>query len=297
MAFNQLTLQIEDILQADFVPDAFLKVNTNFVEIQSTLEDLINTLEIDIANKKIGTETPINLLRTENIVIKAGTLLYQTSVGSQVASLVLNGSNESVFNVDHLIVDSDLSVATINSSGNTTLTQLIVNSTSVLNGKVTFTPTPAYTPQIVQISLIYNSSTNFAEGEIVLTNSSRKHSYLELVCDASTYSAGAFNPLINGVKIKITLHTTTPPADGSEITLAFYRLVSGSTDVTTTYASLSKPINLIPNTLLAIQENTPGTLGTPIRFQNVALKSNITFAKMTFSAQSRLIIIASNSMI
>ena len=297
MAFTALTLQIENILQTDFVPDAFTKVDNNFLEIQSNFEDLINNLQIDISNKKIGTETPIQLLRTENIILKAGSLLYQTSTGTQVAALTLNSSNESVLNVDHLVVDTDMSIGNITASGTTTLNQLSVASTAALNGKVTMTPSPAYVPQVVQVQLTYNSSTNYAEGEIILTNSSRKHSYLELLCDASTYSAGAFNPLINGIKIKITMHVSTPPADGTELTLALYRVANGSTDVTTTWAALNKPIDLLPNTLLAIQENTPGTLSTPIQFANVALKSNITFAKMTFSSQQRLIIVASKNMI
>lgn len=297
MAFTQLTLQIDTIMQSDFVPDAFTKANSNFVEIQSIVEDLVNQLEIDLTNKKIGTDNPINLLRTENIILKGGTLVYQSSVGTQVASLTLNGSNESIFNVDHLVIDSSITTASISASGLSAITNLTVSGTSAFSGKSTFTISPAYTPQTVPVELVYNTSTNYAEGEIILTNSSRKHSYLELVCDAATYSAGAFNPLINGIKLKITLHVSTPPVDGSELMLALYRLVSGSTNITATYAALSKPMDLIPNSLLAIQDNAPGTLGSPIRFENVGLRSNITFAKNTFNSQSRLIIISSKNMI
>jgi len=296
MAFSELNLQIEEILQTDFVPDAFVKVNTNFVEIQSNFEDLINNFEIDIANKKIGTDNPIALVRTENIVLKAGSLLFQTSVGSQVASLELDSSNESVFTVDHLISNIDFSAADISASGTVNLVDLIASGTSTLQGKVTMTQSPAYIPQTVQVQLTYNTGTNYAEGEITLTNSSRKHSYLELLTDATTYSAGAFNPLINGIKITVKIHASTPPVDGTELTLFLYRIASGSTNVTTTYAGLDVPIDLIPYSTLAIQDNTPGTLGTPIQFKPVALKSNITFAKITFSSQPRLIIIAEKNM-
>lgn len=297
MAFTQLNLQIDDILQTDFIPDAFSKSNANFLELQSNFEDLINNFEIDLANMKIGTENPIALIRTQDAIIKAGSLIYQTAVGTQVASLTLDSSNESVFNVDHLIVDEDLTVADITASGTVTLANLIASQAATFNGKVTMVPAPAYTPQIVPVALVYNSSTNYAEGEIVLTNTSRKVSYLELVCDAATYNGGSFNPLINGIKLTLKLHATAAPVDGSENTLALYRVASGSTDVTTTWAAANKQIDILPDVTLAIQENTPGTLSSPIRFQNVAFKSNVTFAKMTFGSQARLIIVAEKNMI
>lgn len=297
MAFTILTLQIDDILSADFIPDAFTKVNSNFLELQSNFEDLVNNFQIDLANKKIGSDDPISLLRTNNAIIKAGTLIYQTSVGTQVGSLTLNASNESVFNADHLVIDKDMSITDITASGTTSLAALSASGPIAFTGKVTMTPSPAYTPQTVPVNLVWNSSTNYAEGEIILTNTSRKHSYLELVCDAGTYSGGTFNPLINGIRLTVKMHATAPPVDGTEVMLAFYRVVNGSTDVTTSWASVNKPIDLLPNTDVAIQDNTPGALVTPIRFQSVSLKSNITFAKNTFSSQVRLIVVAEKNMI
>ena len=63
MAFTNINMQIDDVLDSDFIPDAYTKLNTNFVEVQSTIEDLINNLQIDVANKTIGTTLPVSYIR------------------------------------------------------------------------------------------------------------------------------------------------------------------------------------------------------------------------------------------
>jgi hypothetical protein len=296
MAFTPITLQIEEILQTDFVPDGFTKSNANFQELQTNHEELINDLEIDVANKKIGTDNPISLIKTENAVIKGGSLLIQTAAGAQIGSLTINVSNETVLNVDHLVIDSDLTIADITASGSTSLVDLAVSGPAAFTGKVTVTPSPAFTPQTVQVNLTYNTSTNYSEGTITLTNTSRKFTFLELVADSATYNSGSFNPLINGIKLTVELHASVPPADGTELCLAFYRLLTGSTDITSAWAALNNDIELIPESTLAIQDNAAGTLSAAIKFQNVSFKSNITFAKFTFGSQPRLIIVAEKNM-
>jgi hypothetical protein len=295
MAFTPIALQIEEILNTDFIPDAFTKTNSNFVEIQGNFEDLINTLQIDYVNAIIGVTAPIQSINTQSIKLNAGSLVYVNSSGSQVGSLALDNNNLSVLTVNSIINGSGITTANITSTGTATLNNITIGGTINLNGATTATASPAITPQNLTVSLTYNTSTNIAEGTVTLTNTSSKNLFLTLSADAATYT-GSFNPSILGVNIKIALDGTNPPADGSQFTFALVGFVSGSTSIIANWASLNKPINLVPSSTLAIQDNAVGTLASPITFSNTLFKSNITFLKSTFSSIPRLLIVSEKNM-
>lgn len=297
MAFTPITLQIEDILVTEFIPDAFTKVNSNFLELQGNFENLINDLQINVATGKIGETAPITSINTQNIILDSGTLVYKNASAVQVASLTLNGSEESVFTVDHIVVDSDINVLNITSTGTITAAALAVSGAAAIAGKASFAVAQAITPALGTISLVYNSGTNYSEGTINLTNSTPGNNWFKLAADSATYS-GTFNAGLLGIKLTIQFDGSVPPVDGSEFTFGFAGIFTGSTDITATFAGLGSgnTITLIPEATVSIQGNAVGTLAAPIDFMNSRYKSNITFVKASFDAVKRLIIIAEKNM-
>lgn len=295
MAFTPIALQIEDIQNTDFIPDAFTKVNSNFVELQGNFEDLINTLEIDYVNAIIGVTTPIQSINTQSIKLNAGSLVYVNSSGTVVGSLALDNNSLSVLTVNNVIAGSGVTTANITSTGTATLNNVNVAGALSMSGANSNSASTAYTPQTVTVNLVYNTSTNYAEGTITLTNTTSKNLFLSLSADAATYT-GSFNPAIQGVKLTIALDGTNPPADGAEFTMVLTAFLSGSTSIITSWGTLNKTITLIPSSTLAIQDNTVGTLASPINFSNTLYKSNITFLKATFNSVPRLLVTSEKNM-
>jgi len=295
MAFTPITLQIDEVLTTDFIPDAFTKINSDFVEIQGNFEDLVNTLQIDYVNAIIGVTTPIQSINTQSIKLNAGSLVYVNSSGTNVGSLALDSNNQSVLTVNSIINGSGITTANLTSSGTASLTNLSVSGTVSFNGASSLSASPAVTPQNLTVSLIYNTSTNISEGTITLTNTTSKNLFLTLSADAATFT-GSFNAAILGVNIKIALDGTNPPADGAEFTIALAGFVSGSTSIIANWATLNKTINIVPSSTLAIQDNAVGTLASPISFSNTLFKSNITFLKSTFNSIPRLLITSEKNM-
>lgn len=295
MAFTPLALNIETILNSDFIPDAFTKVNANFLELQGNFENLINDLQIDYTNAIIGVTTPIKSINTQSIILNAGTLTYLNSSSTQVASLTLDTNNLSVFTANTVNVGTQLTALNITSTGAAALASLSVSGAVNFSGAMTSASSTAETPQTVNVQLAYNTTTNYSKATLNLTNTASRNIFLNLVADAGTYT-GSFNANIQGVQITVQLDATHPPADGASFTLVLVGFVSGSTNIMPTWATLNKTIALLPASNLAIQNNAPGTLAVPITFQNISLASNITFLKATFNSQATLLITSNTNM-
>ena len=103
MAFTNLTLKTTDLLDTTFIGDMKLIVNANTKLLKTQIEDLFNTLQIDLVNKYIGVDTPINKLYaadeviTNSIIFKAGA----TVGASTIASLTQSGGISS-FTADNM---------------------------------------------------------------------------------------------------------------------------------------------------------------------------------------------------
>lgn len=88
MAFSETTLAITPILETTFVSDMRLIINANNTLFKSSIESLINDLEIDLINKYIGVDTPVNKVFTQDLVVsnsivfKAGTAPGAATIAS-----------------------------------------------------------------------------------------------------------------------------------------------------------------------------------------------------------------------
>jgi hypothetical protein len=165
-----------------------------------------------------------------------------------------------------------------------------------LAGPVTSTAAIAQTPGYMTVNLNYDTATNLSKATITLNNTTPKNLVLTLSADAGTYT-GSFNLGILGVQLTVALDVTNPPADGAEFMFTLGGFVSGVINIATQWGVLGLPINLVPDTNVAIQDNAPGALLTPITFSNTMFKSNITFVKIMASAQARLLIVGEKNMV
>lgn len=296
MAFNNISLQTEDVLLTDFIPDAFTKVNSNFTEIVGNFEDLVNTLQIDYVNAIIGVDTPIQAINTQNIALKGGALVYTNSAGTQVGSLTLDSNNLSVLTVNSVVTGSGLTSTDVTSSGTATLNNVNASGNVAFTGAVSSAASIAQSPGYTTVNLAYDTSTNLSKATITLTNKTSKNLMLTLSADSGTYS-GSFNAAIQGVQITLALDPVNPPTDGMEFCIALVAFVSGSINIAPQWGTLSKQITIVPDVNVAIQDNAPGALLVPIVFDNTMFKSNITFLKVTAGAQARLLIVSEKNMI
>lgn len=116
MAFTNTTLSITPLLETTFISDMRIIVNSNVTVLRSKLEDVINTLQIDLVNKYIGSDLPIGLIRSNNVIVtnqlqlKDGT----SSAANTIASLT-QSAGTSTFFAHNLQFTSTLK-ATANSS-------------------------------------------------------------------------------------------------------------------------------------------------------------------------------------
>lgn len=104
MAFSETTLAITPLLETTSFSDMRLIVNANSTLLKTTIEDIINTLEIDLVNKYIGVDTPINKIFSQDVVI-SNSIIFKDGIlpsSSTIASLT-QSSGVSTFSIDNLV--------------------------------------------------------------------------------------------------------------------------------------------------------------------------------------------------
>jgi hypothetical protein len=103
MAFTNTTLSITPLLETTFISDMRIIVNSNVTVLKSKIEDVINELQIDLVNKYIGTDTPLGLVRTNNLVV-ANQLLFKDgpSVGATTIAELRQSAGTSTFSAHHI---------------------------------------------------------------------------------------------------------------------------------------------------------------------------------------------------
>ena len=116
MAFTPTNLAITELLETTFISDMRLIDNANFALLQSSIEDIINNLEIDLTNKYIGVDTPLNSVFTQDIVV-ANSIIFKAGedlAASTIASLE-QSSDISTFTVDNIVLNKAFSATEVGS--------------------------------------------------------------------------------------------------------------------------------------------------------------------------------------
>jgi hypothetical protein len=262
MPFTPISLPIQQILMTNFVTDIATITNANTLLLQAKLEDLINDLEIDIANTSIGTDTAINYLRAQTVILQDTGLIYQTGSPSPtiIATLAKNISSESVLTVDHIVTNMTAGFDTITTNDITIVNSATFTGTADFNAPVTINSSVVESKESVTANLTWAGVVGTpAEATITLSNTSRQNIFLTLkastaptptpVYDGTT----AIDPDISEFNIIIDFDLTNPPAQNTKFTIYIVDVINSPalTTIVVPYVQTAAiPIKFIAGTNL-----------------------------------------------
>lgn len=222
MAFQPVSLAIQEILFSHYVTDMAHISNANDVILQDKIEDLLNNLEIDLTTLSIGTDNPINYIRTQNLILQdTGFTLQTGSPATIIAKLEKNSGNESVLTIDRLNVDLIASVEDIS------VNSLTVNDDLTVDGSVDFTSSfttsgsRVKAKETVTAEVTLNGSVG--EARLILTSSSKENIFVRLRAvsspDLSPVYIGAGSFAVNSLELYLDFDENNPPAQNATFTI------------------------------------------------------------------------------
>jgi hypothetical protein len=129
MPFTNTNLATTPLLETTFISDMRIIVNANTTVLQNKIEDVINTLQIDLVNKYIGDDLPIQKLYTQNLQLSTQMLFKAgTSSGAATIASLTQAGNYSTFTADDLLYTRALSATAPSSKA--TMRTVVVGGTS-----------------------------------------------------------------------------------------------------------------------------------------------------------------------
>lgn len=223
MAFTPVDIPTQEILETDFVVDLRVISNANSLLLKDALEDLINNLEIDVNTLSIGTDTPINFIRTDNIIIEDTGFVFQTGSPTQViSSLTKNGSDQSVLNVDILSVDDTFQADALSANSITVSNTIVNNGTTTLNAPLDIQS--AVSESRESITAVLTENATIAEATITLSSTSRQNIHLTLDADSSVYTGGGLVGIISEFKVIIDFDAINPPTQNTKFNICLVNI-------------------------------------------------------------------------
>lgn len=129
MPFTNTNLATTPLLETTFISDMRIIVNANVTVLQNKIEDIINTLQIDLVNKYIGDDLPITKLYTQNLQVSTQMLFKAgTSSGAATIASLTQAGGYSTFTADDLLYTRALSATAPSSKA--TMRTVVVGGTS-----------------------------------------------------------------------------------------------------------------------------------------------------------------------
>ena len=211
MAFTNVSLNTQTLLESTFIADMRLILNANNAVLKGKLEDIINTFEIDITNKYLGVDNYINQVKTNNVILGNGiTFMDSTNI---IGSLT-KSSGKSILSIDKLIIQAGGSIDMTGAANAMAITRLGVGiplasitangfyvgnqSTSVKSefyGETNF-PAQAITQSTegtvnteVTTTAVNVGGTDYYYGFVKLSKASKQFIYLSVRCADSSPSS------------------------------------------------------------------------------------------------------------
>jgi hypothetical protein len=290
MPFAPISLPTNEILLTNFVTDIATITNANILLIQAQLEDLINTLEIDVPGNSIGTTNPILFLKTNSVILQDTGLIFQSGspIPTTIASLTKNGSDESVFQIDHLITNIDATFDIIDLNTLTVNTLATFDGTSEFNAPITINSSVVESEESVILNLTWNGVSTSAESTITLTNTSKQNIYITLKATTAPTAnpvydgTGALEPTLTAFNINIDFDATNPPVENTKFTFYLVDVTNSlSSSIAGVVQSAGIEIKLVAgtnqstSTAILLHDNT-NKVGIPDTTQFVRYGTNIT---------------------
>lgn len=297
MPFTPISLPIQQILMTNFVTDIATITNANTLLLQAKLEDLINDLEIDIANTSIGTTNPISYLKAQTVILQDTGLIYQAGSPTPaiIATLAKNISNESILTVDHIVTNMTAGFDIITTNDLTVATSANFTGTAAFNAPITINNSVIESRENIQANLLWNGVTsNPANATITLSNTSRQNIFLTLKASTTpdttpVYNGSAINSNISEFRININFNLTSPPAQNTKFTIYIVDIINSVslTSIPATYIQTwASPIKFIAGTNL----NTTNTILLHDNVNSVGIEDSITYVKYGASVTFNYII-------
>jgi hypothetical protein len=221
MAFLPVDLPIQEILLTNFITDIATISNANSLLLKDKLEDLINNFEIDTTTISIGTDNPINYIRTQSVVLEGTGFTFQTGTPTQIiAKLEKNLLSKSVFTVDQIIANQSVSTDALTINTISVASDVTVNATATatVNSPITFNSSVIESKETVIVDFTKNG--NDAEGFLTLSSTSRQNIFVKI----RTTTAPTLNPVYNGggafnainlFALYIDFDATNPPLENT----------------------------------------------------------------------------------
>jgi len=226
MAFS---INLTDILGASGFGQSRTNINSNFLTLKDTIEDLFNGFSVDITGNKFGTSSLDITGKSINIINGKYKVTYTqgtTDITRDIISITGVNSNEiKIDNIDHLTVniDSFINVLEVNelviSNSGDGLTN---DGVSILNGATSFGS--SLTESLVDVNIELDSA-----GEGTLNINANTQNNLFLVLDATNAT------LASNFNINPVIDSNTP--DGLVFTV-YLKDINGSTTFETSPANL-----------------------------------------------------------
>lgn len=247
MAFTQLNLQTQQLLESTFISDMRIIINANTTLLKNTVQDAFNSIEIDTVNKKIGVDNPLTSIYTS--AIRLGTELLFTDGSTQIGSLT-KSAGKSVLEVDQISIKAGGQVSAMGTASKIGVTRLGVGITDLTNlsvdgltiapasglyvqGSAQFSNSIQHSSESVTANLVAVSGSVY-ECDITLNATSKQNIELALVYPiTATAASGLSSPI---VVVNVYTNATTPPLKGQSFTF-MVKSVKGSdaADVNSTW--------------------------------------------------------------
>lgn len=302
MPFTPISLPIQQILLTNFVTDIATITNANTLLLQAQLEDLINDLEIDVSNKSIGTDNPINYIKTDTLILQDTGFIYQTGSPTPtiIATLAKNISNESILTVDRLITNISAGFDTVTLNDLTIATTATINGTIDFNSPLTINSSVIESKELVQANLLWTGTIGTpAEATITLTNTSRQNIFLTLKASTApdptpVYDGvGSIDANISEFNVIIDFDATNPPAQNTKFTIYLVDVIDSfafSTIITPAVQGAAIPVKFIAG----INQNTTNPIILHDSVNSVGVPSSSTVEQYGTSVTFNYIIDANN---
>lgn len=243
MAFTQLNLQTQQLLESTFISDMRIIINANTTLLKNTVQDAFNSIEIDTVNKKIGVDNPLTSIYTS--ALRLGTELLFTDGSTQIASLT-KSAGKSILEVDRISIKAGGHVSAMGAASKIGVTRLGVGITDLANlltdgltiaassgmyvlGSAQFSNSIQHSSESVTANLTaVSGSPSVYQCDITLNATSKQNIELALVYPITSTAANALTSPI--VVVNIYTNSTTPPFKGQSFTF-MVKSVKGSDSV------------------------------------------------------------------
>lgn len=231
MAFSPISLAINEILLTNYITDIATISNANSLILKDKIEDIVNTFEIDPVAISIGTDNPINYLKTKSLVLQdTGIIFQKTGPTTTIASLVKNGSGQSVFNIDNLNVNIATVMDAVEVNALTVNDTATIDAASTFNGIANFNNAVIESKEAVTLDLVKASSTE-AAATLTLSNTSKQNILIKLKATTAptlnpVYDGSAISTGITEITLNIDFDATNPPAENTRFTITIVDVVN-----------------------------------------------------------------------